>query len=131
MPGSPVIDKGQGFGLSSDQLGQSRPWDDGAVANAAGGDGSDIGALEKHPPFVPAPGTGLVIISFEIPGPMFMQMKVQGEPNVSYQLQMNEFLATPFVDAGPPVISDGLGLADFTNTSPQPERRFYKVVRAP
>ena len=44
---SPVIDKGNSFGLSSDQRGVLRPIDFPAIANA--GDGSDIGAVELQP----------------------------------------------------------------------------------
>jgi fibronectin-binding autotransporter adhesin len=46
LPGSPVIDKGQSG--NSDQLNQSRPYD-GTIANAAGGNGADIGAVEIFP----------------------------------------------------------------------------------
>ena len=42
--GSPVIDAGAAFGLTTDQRGLSRPFDFSAIANAA--DGSDIGAVE-------------------------------------------------------------------------------------
>jgi hypothetical protein len=44
--GSPAIDKGKGFGLTTDQRGQPRPYDDQNIPNATGGDGSDIGAYE-------------------------------------------------------------------------------------
>jgi hypothetical protein len=44
---SPVIDKGNSFGLSSDQRGVLRPIDFPAFPNA--GDGSDIGAVELQP----------------------------------------------------------------------------------
>ncbi|MGB4990292.1 MAG: choice-of-anchor Q domain-containing protein, partial [Pyrinomonadaceae bacterium] len=44
MTGSPAIDKGNAFGLTSDQRGLVRPFDDPFVPNAA--DGSDIGAFE-------------------------------------------------------------------------------------
>jgi Chlamydia polymorphic membrane protein (Chlamydia_PMP) repeat len=46
---SPAVDKGKAFGLSSDQRGVLRPIDFPAIANAAGGDGSDIGAFELQP----------------------------------------------------------------------------------
>ncbi|MGD0207556.1 MAG: choice-of-anchor Q domain-containing protein [Verrucomicrobiota bacterium] len=46
LPGSPAIDQGKSFGLTTDQRGFSRPVDDACIANAAGGDGSDIGAFE-------------------------------------------------------------------------------------
>jgi hypothetical protein len=44
---SPVIDKGNSFGLTSDQRGVLRPIDFPAIPNA--GDGSDIGAVELQP----------------------------------------------------------------------------------
>jgi hypothetical protein len=42
---SPVIDAGSAFGLTGDQRGLARPFD-AITANAAGGDASDIGAVE-------------------------------------------------------------------------------------
>ncbi len=44
--GSPAIDKGKSFGLTIDQRGVARPYDNPSVPNASGGDGSDIGAYE-------------------------------------------------------------------------------------
>ncbi len=48
--GSPAIDKGKSFGLTVDQRGEPRPFDWPLVSNAAGGDGSDIGAFERGRP---------------------------------------------------------------------------------
>src|SRR5439155_23095239 len=52
-PGNPVIDKGKNLATDSsnnsvltDQRGLTRPVDYAAITNAAGGDGSEIGALE-------------------------------------------------------------------------------------
>jgi hypothetical protein len=45
-PGSPAIDKGKNFSVAVDQRGAPRPVDIASVANAGGGDGSDIGAFE-------------------------------------------------------------------------------------
>jgi hypothetical protein len=42
---SPVVDAGSAFGLTSDQRGSARPFD-AITTNAAGGDASDIGAVE-------------------------------------------------------------------------------------
>jgi hypothetical protein len=42
--GSPVVDAGSAFGLTSDQRGLGRPFDFAPIVNA--GDGSDIGAVE-------------------------------------------------------------------------------------
>ena len=51
--GSPVIDAGSAFGLTTDQRGLARPSDFPSLSNA--GDGSDIGAVELQ---VPAPPRG-------------------------------------------------------------------------
>src|SRR5262249_35096802 len=48
--GSPAIDKGKNCGPDTDQRGAPRPFDFPSIANAAGGDGSDIGAFEFGPP---------------------------------------------------------------------------------
>jgi hypothetical protein len=46
MPGSPAIDQGKSFGLTTDQRGRARPYDNPSIINATLGDGSDIGAVE-------------------------------------------------------------------------------------
>ena len=46
LPGSIAIDRGNSDGATRDQRGLPRPVDLAAVANAVGGDGSDIGAYE-------------------------------------------------------------------------------------
>ncbi len=48
LPGSPAIDKGKNSGPATDQRGLPRTVDDPCIANAAGGDGSDIGAVEAQ-----------------------------------------------------------------------------------
>jgi hypothetical protein len=45
--GSPLVDQGSSGGETTDQIGLPRVIDDPAVANAGGGDGSDIGAVER------------------------------------------------------------------------------------
>jgi hypothetical protein len=55
---SPVIDAGSAFGLTSDQRGRGRPFDAPTIANVAGGDAADIGAVELQASDVPpAPAT--------------------------------------------------------------------------
>lgn len=54
LPGSPAIDQGKRNAIShlfrsTDQRGRLRPFDFTLLANAAGGDGSDIGAFEVIP----------------------------------------------------------------------------------
>ena len=48
QPGSSAIDKGNSFGLTTDQRGKTRPKDFNNIPNATDGDGSDIGAFELH-----------------------------------------------------------------------------------
>jgi len=50
LSNSPAIDKGKSFGVSTDQRGAPRPYDFSSIANASGGDGSDIGAFELGRP---------------------------------------------------------------------------------
>jgi hypothetical protein len=45
---SPAIDKGNSFGVTNDERGLARPVDLACYTNAAGGDGSDIGAFEAQ-----------------------------------------------------------------------------------
>jgi hypothetical protein len=47
---SPCLDKGNSFGLSTDERGYRRPVDFSNVPNASGGDGADIGAYELQVP---------------------------------------------------------------------------------
>ena len=51
LEGSPAIDQGMNFAIMTDQRDVVRPYDLPSVANAGGGDGSDIGAYE----FLPTP----------------------------------------------------------------------------
>ena len=46
LTGSPAIDKGNSFGATTDQRGESRPHDFASIPNVPGGDGSDIGSFE-------------------------------------------------------------------------------------
>src|SRR5205085_2535109 len=50
VTGSVAIDKGKALGgANTDQRGSQRPFDNTGIANATGGDGSDIGAFEVVP----------------------------------------------------------------------------------
>ena len=50
--GSPAIDQGGRFNLTTDQRGHSQPHDYYSIVNASGGDGSDIGAFESDIPIL-------------------------------------------------------------------------------
>jgi uncharacterized repeat protein (TIGR01451 family) len=59
LPSSPALDKGNSFGLTTDQRGFTRPVDlsDSAFPDAAGGDASDVGAVEVNYSFTASAGT--------------------------------------------------------------------------
>jgi hypothetical protein len=60
LSGSPAIDQGKTLAAATtDQRGLQRPFDHPAIPNAAGGDGSDIGAFEDQPPNTP-PGNSVI-----------------------------------------------------------------------
>jgi YVTN family beta-propeller protein len=65
LPGSPAIDHGKAFGARADQRGRLRPSDFATIANAAGGDGSDIGAFELNAPPPGPPPARLYLMGFE------------------------------------------------------------------
>jgi hypothetical protein len=50
LPGSPAINKGKCFGIHEDQRADYRPYEYPGIANAIGGDGTDIGAFELGAP---------------------------------------------------------------------------------
>lgn len=56
---SPALDKGKNFGVTTDQRGSLRPSDFSSIANATGGDASDIGAFE----LLSAPTAATVVVS--------------------------------------------------------------------
>lgn len=77
LRGSPAIDKGKRdaittLALTTDQRGQPRPFDFPSIANAPGGDGSDIGAFEATQPLlgIMASRTN-VVLSWLVAGPGF------------------------------------------------------------
>jgi predicted outer membrane repeat protein len=53
LSSSPAVDAGSAFALTTDQRGLVRPFEIPSIANAAGGDGSDIGAVELQAGDVP------------------------------------------------------------------------------
>jgi hypothetical protein len=62
LTGSPAIDKGRSFGVGTDQRGRLRAFDFTGIANASGGDGSDIGAFEVSPPVLTIARSGNKVI---------------------------------------------------------------------
>ncbi|MBP9893409.1 MAG: hypothetical protein KBG84_16010 [Planctomycetes bacterium] len=62
LTGSPAIDKGGGSTTTVDARNYGRPADDPAIANAAGGDGRDVGAVEFELPDITLLRDGVEII---------------------------------------------------------------------
>ncbi|MGA9772499.1 MAG: C25 family cysteine peptidase [Blastocatellia bacterium] len=60
LTGSPAIDAGSAFGLTTDQRGAARPFDVATISPATGGDNSDIGAVESGSFFVTVGGNTTV-----------------------------------------------------------------------
>jgi hypothetical protein len=61
--GSPAIDKGKNLGgLATDQRGLPRTFDNPLLSNAAGGDGTDIGAFERQEICLESPCAGVGIL---------------------------------------------------------------------
>jgi hypothetical protein len=65
LSSSPVIDKGNSFGLTTDQRGYMRPIDYPGVSNAPGGDGADIGAVEQLAPSAAGVAVGGRVLTAE------------------------------------------------------------------
>ena len=127
LPGSPVLDKGYSFGLAKDERGAPRPVDDPGVPNAAGGDGTDIGAAE-------AGGVvGVAGITWNRPpaGPPLVQLQVLTEAGWSYRIEFSESLPS-----GPAnwhallenLVGTGEAMPVFDQT-PASASRFYRVLQ--
>ncbi|PWU22154.1 MAG: hypothetical protein C5B50_00075, partial [Verrucomicrobia bacterium] len=78
LAGSLAIDNGQSFGVTKDARGWPRPYDNLSVPNAAGGDGSDIGAYELVQPVLSITSFGpYVVLSWPSSPPFFGGFSVQ------------------------------------------------------
>ena len=130
LPGSPALDRGKAFSLATDQRGVGRVYDDPAVPNATESDGSDIGAVERHPLYTGPP----VILSLTSLGGG-QRILFQGTAGLRYALQMTPDLTTPFAilptPQGVAAFTDGLGQIAFTAPGPLPAMRFYRVMKVP
>jgi CSLREA domain-containing protein len=131
LAGSPAIDKGRRFGLDTDQRNLPRSHDDAGVSQAAGGDGTDIGAVEMRPVYSGPPE----LISIVRTGTQ-MRMVLQGAAGTSYQLKTAPRLSTNIVgplfqDLGTPQTTDSIGQTEFIDYGPLVERRFYRAFQEP
>ena len=126
LAGSPAVDKGASFGLTTDQRRIARRVDNLATPNASGGDGTDIGAAEVQPAY----SGPLRVISFElIVGNA--RVLLQGTPAVNYQLERLDMLGGSFALFGHSGLADDLGVVEFVDYGPLPGRRFYRGIQVP
>ena len=123
---SPAIDKGKAFSLTTDQRSLLRLYNDPAIPNAPGGDGSDTGAFELQPIIIVPPS----FVSITRVGSA-LHMVIKAEASGRYQLQISGNLTPPFVNLGSPLTTNASGQAEFIDPGPLPVRRFYQVIQAP
>jgi hypothetical protein len=110
LPGSPAIDKGTNFsGYPTDQRGRQRLYDNPSIANASGGDGTDIGAFELNPPLLNiARSANSLVLSWSI-------------KDIGYTLQSAPALTGPFTN-----------LPAATNPSTNPisgPQQFFRLIQ--
>ncbi len=122
LPGSPALDQGQSFGLTWDQRGVSRLFNDPAVADGLQSDGADIGAVESRPAYTGPP----VILSIARAGDG-VGLWLQGTPGGSYRWQEASDPGGPFVDISNVIAADGLGLVELFDLR-RSDRGFYRAV---
>ena len=127
LENSPAIDQGKDIGpvapgytaTGEDQRGSTRPVNDPDIANAVGGDGSDIGAVELavgvHPSSADSRKThgaaGDFDVDLPLSGPVGIECRSGGATNV-YKMIVN--FETPVTFSGAAVTS-GTGMVDSTN----------------
>jgi len=121
--GSPAIDKGenQSF-LTTDQRGQPRAYDNPNIANAAGGDGSDIGAYEA---------TDLRIVNAQRTG-NHLRLDFLNWLGTNYEVQSRSDLNTGTYSSLPGTTPGNGGIASVTvsNAFSVPQQ-FYRIHPVP
>jgi hypothetical protein len=124
LANSPAIDQGKSFDLATDQRGHERPFDAANIANASGGDGSDIGAFELGGTLVPINAVSRQMHGaagpFDIPLPLTNSVGVEcrsGGATGDYQIVLT--FAAPVTVAGNPQaqITSGIGQIGTGGTS--------------
>ena len=131
--GSPTIDQGKRDAIAAlttnfDQRGLPRPVDDPATANAVGGDGSDIGAVEIQQFINPISaaswkthgGAGSFPIELPLAGALGIECRSGGSGN-DYQLIVS--FPQPITFSGA-ALTSGVGMVSSASTSPNDVTRF-------
>jgi hypothetical protein len=118
---SPALDMGSSGGLATDQRGYPRAFDDPGVANALGGDGSDIGAYEVAVRITEVRNMGNDI-----------RLRFTSALDQSYAVQSRTNLPTGTWTTLAGAISGNGGIAQttVTNAFTQPTQ-FYRIQKLP
>ena len=123
LVGSPAIDKGKNIsGDTTDERGFPRTFDDPAIANAAGGDGTDIGAYEVFE---------LRITAVDKMGDD-LRLSFTSMAGTNYELQTRSNLTMGTWSSVPGSIPGNGSVAQTTVTNPfnQPQQ-FYRIHQLP
>lgn len=118
LPGSPAMDKGNRGVLATDQRGSPRPYDLISIANATGGDGSDIGAFELSQP---------LLTMSQSPSNVVFSWPVN---YAGYTLQSASQLASPVTWTTVPISPVIVGGNYTVTTSLAAGNQFYRLVWA-
>jgi parallel beta-helix repeat protein len=105
LAGSPVRDQGKNLGPATDQRGAPRPFDFPSIPNAAGGDGSDMGAFEAGSPQLAIQKSGSAAV---LSWPSYYGgFTVQSVTNVSLSNAWTAVAGTPVVSGNQYVFTNG------------------------
>ena len=119
LPGSPAIDRGKNFsGSAADQRGFPRTNDDLSLPNGAGGDGTDIGAVEFQE----------VQLTIARDGSDGFFLRYTGVPDVTYRLQRAASVTGTWTNLATNT-APASGLIEYHDTSPLPGQAFYRAVQ--
>ena len=122
LAGSPATDKGKNLsGAATDSRGFPRTFDDPAIANAAGGDGTDIGAYEAF---------ALRITAVEQLGDA-LRLSFTSLPGMNYELQNRTDLISGWNSILGSIPGNGsIAQTTVTNLVSQPQQ-FYRIHQLP
>ncbi len=119
---SPALDAGHCGGLTTDQRGLPRPIDSPAIANAEGGDGSDIGAYEADP--------NLRITAIEKMG-SDIRLRFNTVLGRTYQLESEDEVTGPWSMLSNNITGDGSAKQALDTGAAGLPQRFYRAVQLP
>ena len=113
---SPATDAGFSFGLTTDERNAPRPYDFSSIPNAAGGDGSDIGAFELgRPDLGLGKGSNNILITWPA---SYGDFKLQSTTNVVLPNSWSSVTDSPAI----------VGSVLTVSNNPTGANRFYRLI---